>query len=319
MLFETGGDVIADEPSYLTGVKRTIWDGPLLRVVFSPADNVELDLEWVAAVAASGEPGGDTLVDAGDVTLRAKWRLFGGKSGGAGLAVRFGVSLPNTSFNDTSGRPSGLGPDTTRSFAQALYTQPLGRARLHANAGILIFDEVFRPHEQSDFVLYGLALGVPLGGSFEAVAEVAGRGGEGEPGADERAEARAGLRFGSGRVCFDLAVRRGLLETDGTWGGTIGFAWTIKRGNGLPRKPHGGNSRRPVTAFRPHRVTAAALDPDGDRLGDYEWRTARNTMPPLSSENVRRSAIWSSGSDEARENMSLAFLKFRCQSMNASM
>ena len=51
----------------------------------------------------------------------------------------------------------------------------------------------------------------------------------------------------------------------------------------------------------------------------YLWRTARNTMPPLSSENVRRSAIWSSGSDEASENMSLAFLKFRCQSMNASM
>ena len=52
---------------------------------------------------------------------------------------------------------------------------------------------------------------------------------------------------------------------------------------------------------------------------DYLCLTARNTMPPLSSENVRRSAIWSSGSDEASANMSLAFLKFRCQSMNASM
>jgi hypothetical protein len=201
MLFETGGDVIADEPSYLTGVKRTRWDGPLLRVVFSPADNVELDLEWVAAVAASGEPGGDTLVDAGDVTLRAKWRLFGGKSGGAGLAVRFGVSLPNTSFNDTSGRPSGLGPDTTRSFAQALYTQPLGRARLHANAGILIFDEVFRPHEQSDFVLYGLALGVPLGGSFEAVAEAFSKPtGHGVARSASRGRSRGGTDFPGSRM-----------------------------------------------------------------------------------------------------------------------
>jgi len=236
---ETGGDVIAEEPSYLTGVKRTRWDGPLLRVVFSPADNVELDLEWVAAVAASGEPGRDTLVDAGDVTLRAKWRLFGGESGRPAFAVRFGVSLPNTSFNDMSGRPSGLGPDSTRGFAQALYTQPVGRARLHANAGILLFDEVFRPHEQSDFLLYGMALAVPFGGSFEAVAEVAGRAGEGEPGADERSEARAGLRIGKGRVCFDLAVRRGLLATDGTWGGTIGLAWTIRasRPAAAPKAP----------------------------------------------------------------------------------
>ena len=136
-----------------------------------------------------------------------------------------------------SGRPTGLGPDTTRGFAQALYTQPLGRARLHANAGILLFDEVFRPHEQSDFLLYGMALAVPFGGSFEAVAEVAGRAGEGEPGADEASEVRAGLRFGKGRVRGDLAVRRGLLDADGTWGGTIGLAWTIRNGKPAPPAP----------------------------------------------------------------------------------
>jgi hypothetical protein len=238
ILLETGGDGMAHEPSYLTGVERTRWDGPLLRLVFSPADNVELDLEWVAVVAASGEAGSDTQLDAGDVTLRAKWRLFGGATGRPAIAVRFGVSLPNTSFSDMSGQPTGLGPDTTRGFAQALYTQPLGRARLHANAGILIFDEVLRPHEQSDFLLYGLALAVPFG-SFEAVAEVAGRAGEGEPGADERSEVRAGLRIGRGRVRFDLAARRGLTQTDGTWGGTVGLAWTIRNGKaaGAPPAP----------------------------------------------------------------------------------
>jgi len=236
ILLETGAEVIAREPSYLTGIERTRWDGPLLRVVFSPADNVELDLEWVAVVAASGEPGQDTLVDAGDVSLRAKWRLLAARGRRPALGVRFGVTLPNTSFNDMAGRPLGLGPDTLRAFAQALVSQPLGRGRLDGNAGILLADEAFRPHEQSDFFLYGLALAVPFG-ALEAVAEVAGRAGEGEPGTEERAEARLGVRFGKGRLRGDAAVRRGLLTADGTWGGTIGLAWTIKGERPKPDPP----------------------------------------------------------------------------------
>jgi hypothetical protein len=235
--FETGADGMAQEPSYLTGLERTRWEGPLLRVVFSPSSNIELDLEWVAVVAASWELGRDTLVDAGDVSLRAKWRLVASRGSRPALGVRFGVTLPNTSYNDMSGRPLGLGPDTLRAFAQALYTQPLGRARLHVNAGLLLFDEVFRPHEQSDFVLYGLAITVPFG-ALQAVAEVAGRAGEGEPGAEERSEVRAGLRIGRGRVKGDLAVRRGLLEADGTWGGTIGLTFSIKKGR-IPPSPEG--------------------------------------------------------------------------------
>jgi hypothetical protein len=60
------------------------------------------------------------------------------------------------------------------------------------------------------------------------VAEVAGRAGKGAPGAEERAEARAGLRFGQGRVRWDAALRRGLAAADGGWGLTAGLAWTIR-------------------------------------------------------------------------------------------
>ncbi len=228
ILFETGAEAIANEPSYLTGRERARWDGPLLRLVYSPADRVELDLEWVALVGSSGEKGREGVSDEGDVTLRAKVRLVGGEARKTALCARFGVTLPETSFNDVSFRPLGLGPNTIRAFVQALLTQPLGRARLHANAGLLTFDEVYRAHEQRDFLLYGLALTVPFGRSFEGVAEVAGRAGEGMPGAEERSEVRAGLRFGRGRFIGDAAVRRGLAPADGTWGGTVGVAWTIK-------------------------------------------------------------------------------------------
>ena len=237
MVFETGVAAIANEPSYITGKERTRWDGPLLRFVYSPADRVELDVEWVARVGASGEQGGEGVSDWGDVTLRAKLRLWEGKGRKPTLGARFGVTLPETSFNDATFHPLGLGPNTLRVFAQALVTQPVGRARLHANAGLLTFDEVFRAHEQRDFLLYGLALTVPLGKSLEGVAEVAGRAGDGMPGAEPRSEARAGLRFGRGRVRGDVALRRGLALADGTWGATLGLTWTIRPSSEVPASP----------------------------------------------------------------------------------
>jgi Putative MetA-pathway of phenol degradation len=230
--FETGAEAIRDEPSYITGKERTRWDGPLLRLVYSPSDRVELDVEWVALVGAAGEEGREDVSDWGDVSLRAKLRLLGGKGGKPTLGARFGVTLPETSFNDVSFRPLGLGPNTVRAFVQALFTQPLGGARLHANAGLLTFDEVFRSHEQRDFLLYGLALTVPFGKSLEALAEVAGRAGEGTPGAEQRSEVRAGFRFGRGRVRGDAAVRRGLAPADGTWGATMGLAWILRTSSG---------------------------------------------------------------------------------------
>jgi len=237
ILLEASGEVIGNEPNYITGVERTAWAGPLLRFVYSPSDNVELDVEWVAIVGAFGEEGASAVQDTGDVSLRAKLRLVSGKGRKPTLAARFGVTLAETSFNDQAGHPLGLGPNTLRAFVQALLTQPLGRARLDANVGILTFDEVFRAHEQRDFLFYGLAMRVPFGRGFEAVAEVAGRLGDGEPGAEARSEVRAGLRFGRGRVVFDGAVIRGLSPADGTWGGTAGLAWTMRAAKSPPAAP----------------------------------------------------------------------------------
>ena len=237
MVFETGFDAIAHEPSYITGEERTRWDGPLLRFVYSPSDRVELDVEWVARVGATGWLGGESVSDAGDVSLRAKLRLVEGKGRKPTLGARFGVTLPETSFNDVNFNPLGLGPNTIRALVQVLMTQPLGRARLHFNAGLLAFDEVFRSHEQRDFLLYGLALTVPLGRRLVGVAEVAGFAGDGKPGSEPRSEVRAGVRFGRGRVRGDAAVRRGLAPADGTWGATLGLAWTIRPSSAGPAAP----------------------------------------------------------------------------------
>jgi hypothetical protein len=227
LVLETGFDVIGDEPSYVTGAERTRWDGPALRLVYSPARSVELDFEWVARVGVAGEEGrGDIQSsDWGDATLRAKWRIVEGTAGRPAVGVRFGVVLPHTSFEDVEFNPLGLGPNTLRAFVEGLLTQPVGRARMHANVGLFLHDEVFRPHDQRDFLSYGLALEWPATGRLALLAEVAGRAGDGEPGAEVRSEARAGLRFGGGRLTWDAALRRGLATADGSWGVTIGFAW----------------------------------------------------------------------------------------------
>ncbi|HSD65591.1 MAG TPA: hypothetical protein VLF95_02765 [Vicinamibacteria bacterium] len=228
LVLETGFDVIADEPSYVTGVERTRWDGPLLRLVYSPARNVELDFEWVARVGVAGEEGrGDIQSsDWGDVALRAKWRIAEGTAGRPAFGARFGVVLPQTSYEDVDFNPLGLGPNTLRAFVEGLLTQPVGRGRIHLNAGLFLHDEVYRAHDQRDFVSYGLAVEWPATRGLAILAEVAGRAGDGEPGAEVRSEARAGMRIGGGRLRGDVALRRGIASADGTWGATVGISWT---------------------------------------------------------------------------------------------
>ena len=229
LVFETGLEAIASEPSYLTGVERNRWDGPLLRLVYSPADSVELDLEWVARVGVWSEAGREVQgSDWGDVSLRAKWRIVAGRRGRPTLGARFGVALPETEFEDEQFRPLGLGPNSLRAFAEALVSQPLGRLRLDLNAGLLIHDEVLRPHEQRDFFAYGLALEWAARPAISLVAELAGRTGDGMPGAQQRAEARLGLRAGSRRLRGDAALRRGLYAADGGWGVTLGICWLAR-------------------------------------------------------------------------------------------
>ena len=230
IVLETGFDAIADEPSYVTGVHRTAWSGPLLRLVYSPAASVELDVEWTARVGVWGDHqrGGAQSSDFGDVALRAKWRIAEGGAGRPTLGARFGVFLPETSYEDKQFRPLGLGSNTLRFFVEGLLTLPVGRGRLHANVGLFLADEVYRPHDQRDFLAYGLALEWPLRAAVSALLELAGRAGDGRPGTDARSEARAGLRWTRGRVAWSVALRRGLAAADGTWGATAGLAWTIR-------------------------------------------------------------------------------------------
>jgi hypothetical protein len=224
VVLEAGVDAIRAEPNFLTGHERDRYDLPVLRLVFSPAGNVEIDVEWIGRVVARDDPDIGPVSDWGDVTLRTKVRLVDEAAGRPALAARFAVTLPETSFG------TGLGPNTLRMAAQLLLTKTAGGFAFHANAGLGLQDEVLRPHEQRDFLVYGVALVRQLGPGAALAAEVAGRAGKGAPGAEARSEARLGVRLGSGRLRADAAVRRGLAAAGGTWGLTAGLSWVARAG-----------------------------------------------------------------------------------------
>jgi hypothetical protein len=113
-------------------------------------------------------------------------------------------------------------------LAQLLLTKTAGGFAFHANGGLGLQDEVLRPHEQRDFFVYGLAVVRQLGPRAALAAEIAGRAGEGAPGAEAHSEARLGLRLGRGRLRADAAVRRGLAAADGTWGVTAGLTCQLR-------------------------------------------------------------------------------------------
>ena len=221
VVLEAGASAISGEPNYLTGAARDRWGAPELRLVFSPAGNVEIDVEWTVRVGVWSDPDFGDVSDFGDVALRAKVRVAGRPGGKDALGLRFGVVMPQTTFGN------GLGPDTLRTTAQVLASKTVFGLVVHLDAGIEIHDEPLNAHVQSDLFAYGAAVTWPLG-RVTLVGEVAGLAGRGSPGADARGEARAGARLGRGRWRIDGAVRRGLTRAAGEWGITAGVTWMMR-------------------------------------------------------------------------------------------
>lgn len=222
LTLEVGGAVIGSEPNFLTGARRTRWDGPVLRLVHSPGDRVELDLEWTVGVGALDDPAFGNASDWGDVVLRAKLRLQEQRPGRPGVSARFLVALPET------GADRGLGPNTLRMAAELLFSRSADRFAFHANAGLAIQDQVRVLAAQDDFLAYGLSVLGRLGARITLGAEVAGLAGKGSPGTEAHHEARLGVRCGQGAWRWNAALRRGLGAADGRWGFTAGLTATLR-------------------------------------------------------------------------------------------
>lgn len=234
LVLEVGLDAIKNEPNFLTGRRRDRYDGPVLRAIFSPANNVEMDVEWTTRVGVHGDPDFGSVSDFGDVSLRAKVRLLSSPDRRWTLGARFGVTLPET------GGEQGLGPNALRMLAQMLASSHLGSTALHANAGLAIHDEIDSPPAQQDFLAYGLAASRPFRQDLAVVAEVAGLLGPSVPGVEARSEARLGVRLKRAHLTGDLALRRGLAHADGTWGLSFGVSLHSGKAGATAARAAGG-------------------------------------------------------------------------------
>jgi len=223
---EVAASSLREEPNYLTGLPRTTWAGPLLRLAYAPAESVELDVEWVVRVGQVDDPVFGSTSDWGDVTLRSKWRFAGQRGPRPALALRLAASLPETRAIE------GLGPNTLRTSVELLASRASGSFAWHANVGLSVHDRPFpssgETPEQSDFLSYGLAGALRVSADVDVVAEVAGRAGEGDPGAASRSEARLGLRYGRRKWRGAAALRHGLYTSTGKWGFEAGLVLMVR-------------------------------------------------------------------------------------------
>jgi hypothetical protein len=222
LALELEGAIIGAEPNFLTGQVRTRWDGPQLRLVYSPADTVEVAVDWTAGVGALDDPAFGDVSDWGDVALSTKLRLLERGAGRPALSARIEVTLPETSAD------YGLGPNTLRTAAQLLLSHTAGRLTVHANAGLAVQDQVQELTAQDDFLAYGLCVLARLAPGLSLGVEVAGLAGKGSPGTDAHHEARLGGSYARGRWSWNAALRRGLGPVDGRWGFTAGLSAILR-------------------------------------------------------------------------------------------
>ncbi len=234
LAIETGLDLMHSEVNFLTGLARDRLNGPLVRIVYSPADTAELEIEGFIGVFALADPTYGTVADFGDITLRSKLRLLQDREHGLTYSVRCVTTWPETAY------VNGLGLNVIRTSVQGLVSKSSGLWRLDLNAGLAVHDKIQQAHAQRDFLAYGLAVTRRLPQGVEALGEVAGLIGHGSPGADERSELRLGARMAWRNLTWSLALRRSLVREGGTWGVTVGLAW--------PRPP-----RPPVPEPEPRR------------------------------------------------------------------
>ncbi|MHB8766564.1 MAG: hypothetical protein ACYDA8_19815 [Deferrisomatales bacterium] len=188
------------------GLEGTLGVGPHAEVSF------QYELLWFdPADGASGR------YDSGDLRL---WTKLGvAPSWVDGLAVLFGVKLPNASDD------RALGTDETDVFLGALYGFGLGPARADLNLGVGILGDPRRPGAQNDLLTWGGSLRTPVGKGVEAGVDLVGRADPLHWNHTRDYVILSGvLGWRRGAWLASLAVRQGYAAYEG-WGWALGLTW----------------------------------------------------------------------------------------------
>lgn len=166
---------------------------------------------------------GDSTNDFGDLILGTKLKLASEKGRRPAMAFKFAVELPNAKHD------SGLGTNETEFYSSLLFKKHFGRTQLMADLGFAILGSPVLQGRQTDPFTYGVAAIVPLYRSVNLFAEINGR--QGPPrrvGNENKSQARAGIQFRTGRVCWDIGGVAGLKRYDPKSGIIVGMTYEFQ-------------------------------------------------------------------------------------------
>ena len=236
ILFEAGMDVEREAFYPLSGLTGNLFAVPTLGLSIGAGSIVEIQIDGglyqrlsvterePAPLAGLLDFSGDQTSSIKDLVIATKVRVAAETASRPAMALRFATQLPNAS------NESGLGRDTTDFAASFLIGKTVQSIRVVANAGLLILEDPVEPARQDDLMIYGVSLARAVVQGFEVVGEVNRRINFTEivgVGGDDRAIARAGLRYTYGPVRVDGAMFFGLTPRDPNWGLTTGVTWVF--------------------------------------------------------------------------------------------
>jgi len=169
---------------------------------------------------------GDSTNDFGNLILGTKLKFFGEKGWRPAMAFKFAVELPNAKLD------SGLGTSQTQFYSSLLFKKRFGRSQILADLGFAILGSAVLEGRQADPFTYGVATIIPVYRSVDFVAEINGRQGpSGRVGNENKSQVRAGIRFFTGKIRWDLAGVAGLMDYDPKSGIIVGFTYEFQAFN----------------------------------------------------------------------------------------
>lgn len=194
---EFGFSHLRDQPfplsglsGHLTKIGTVRFSISLSRFVELQADGTLLDIlqvkKRVPAFNSNRTTSKNTTADIGDFSVWTKFGIFNEYRSGIGLAVRFGVQLPNAS------NESGLGIDEMNFFSSLLIQKHFA-GRWTVNAGLGILGDPTLLSSQHDVFLYGVEYFLPFGESVSLLLQTTGRVGHNGIGYERLANGRIGM------------------------------------------------------------------------------------------------------------------------------
>jgi hypothetical protein len=166
---------------------------------------------------------GSSTSDFGDLILGTKIKFFGENGLRPAMTFKFAVELPNAKHD------SGLGTDETEFYSSLLFKKSFGRSQVLADVGLAILGSPVLQGRQTDPLTYSVATIVPVYRNINLVAEISGR--QGPPqrlGNENKSQARAGIRFWTGKIRWDLGAVAGLMHYDPKSGIVVGATYEFQ-------------------------------------------------------------------------------------------